>query len=917
MVKKFLNVVILLILILPAGVGCSNSPDNPASPPVLPEDKINTVSGTHHVWGIWNFDLDISGLIATAIPARSLEAHFNVTGWLLPPDCDDCATVSVNSFDPGTRILDVDVTLRNPSQLDAYDVRGIIYTDDYGHELRNDDGWTKLFDIPAGGLINPFKAFAKDVDNRKFEADTTHTENLRIYIPDPPHWNEITFAVTASWPGNCNEPYEITNFWQETITADVGSTGNIYIDVRDWQMDVNKVTLVAPAITGEDFTQFTYLSSETWSLQLTNNTGAGGGHYRVRIIANSSNSGDVALYDYVEITILEDGVPVCPVDVTPEALNFRSEEFAFEGNYLFIATESFGLCVYDISDPSNPVHVTTVPTEGWVKDIAIENGYAYLPAEGPSDYPEPYEFSEFYIIDIDPPESAYLMNTVEIEGLAGTDIAVKDGYVYLAGNLQGIEIYDVDPPETAHIVNHVETDEHLWMIEIEGDYAYAANRYYDMDSSLTIMDITSPESAHIVNAVDLGGEAQVLSTSEGYAYVYSYDGSVERFHIVDVDPPETASVVKTIDSITIYQVAVEGNYAYASAGYEGMHVIDISNPASPALINTVDVDGYAYPVSVHNGYAYVADFMQGFHVIDIDPPESAHVIKTVHSLTYPEDVSLDGDYAFVADYRTLKVLDVSTPESADIMNTAEVGYYLDCVDVADGFAYMGASYGYNAHFYIVDIDPVESTHTVASIENIPYIYDIAIYGKYAYVAAGCLYLIDIDPPESTYIIKKVYMPYLPYSTSSAKSVEIYAGHAYVAAYEGGLQVVDIYSPMEAHLAHNVDTPGIATGIAVADGYAYVGDGEYGLQIIDIDPLLSSYIMNTVDTPGNANEVVVANGYAYVADGDSGLQIIDVDPPQSAHIVSHIDPMDAVTRVDVSDGHAYIVGDEGLRIIKLW
>ena len=568
---RILRIVILISLIVFVGVGCSSSSDNPALPSEIPANNIShSGSDSHHLWGIWNIGFDVSGLTATTRPVRSLKAHFDITDMLLPPVCIDCMKLSVNSFDPATRILDADITIRNPSQLDAYDVRGILYTNDYGHELRNDDGWTKLFDIPGGSSINPFKAFAKDVGNRKFKPFTEHTENYQVYIPVPPHWNEITFAVTASWPSNCSEPYEITNFWQETITADVGSKGNIYIDVRDWQVDVNKVTLVAPEITGEDFTQFSYSGVETWSLQLTNNTGIGGGRYRARIIANSSNSGDVALYKYVDIIISEEGVPANPVDVTPPLLNFLVNEFAFDGNYAFMPAESNGLYIIDISDPSDPKHVKTVQTEGYVRAIAIENGYAYLPAVGPTNPPYPFQYQEFYII-------------------------------------------------------------------------------------------------------------------------------------------------------------------------------------------------------------------------------------------------------------------------------------------------------------------------------------------------------DIDPPESAYVIKKVYMPY----PGSARSVEIYGGHAYVAAFEGGLQIVDIYSPMEAHLAHAVDTPGTASGVAVADGYAYIADSEYGLQIIDIDPLLSSFIVNTVDTPGNANEVVVYNGYAYVADGDYGLQIIDVDPPQSAHIVSYIDSMDDVTRVDVSNGYAYIMGDNGLRIIKLW
>ena len=114
----------------------------------------------HALWGMWQFQVEPDTLSVTATPLRYAAAHFNITDMLLPPNCNDCLKTKINSFDPVTRILDVDVTLRNPTTITGHDVRGILYTNDYGHELRNADDWTGLFDIPGGQTINPFKAFA-------------------------------------------------------------------------------------------------------------------------------------------------------------------------------------------------------------------------------------------------------------------------------------------------------------------------------------------------------------------------------------------------------------------------------------------------------------------------------------------------------------------------------------------------------------------------------------------------------------------------------------------------------------------------------------------------------------------------------------------------------------------------------------
>jgi hypothetical protein len=295
---------VLVTLATLVGIGCSAARMNQTTPDIPPESRPaeGVAANQRALWGMWDIHLDLAELTADIRPLRHAHAHYDATALLLPPACDDCIQIVVNSFDPDTRILDIDVTLRNPTGLSARDVRGILYADDAGHKLLNPDDWTKLFDIPGGGTLNPFKAFAKSEEHRVFIPSAEHAENYRIYIPWP--WpGDTSYAVDASWPGNCREPYEITNFWHGPIYSSNGSSANIFVDVHDWQDDVSKVALVAPGITGQDFTVFTHYIEDIWTLELTNNTGAAPGEHEVRIIATSADSGDLALYDFATITI--------------------------------------------------------------------------------------------------------------------------------------------------------------------------------------------------------------------------------------------------------------------------------------------------------------------------------------------------------------------------------------------------------------------------------------------------------------------------------------------------------------------------------------------------------------------------------------------------------------------------------------
>ena len=304
---------LLIISLMIISIGCSQgNPLAPVQPDTL-DASLNALdrqtgealSSNRTLWGLWQFTYDESSNELTPIPLREASAHFDVTPMLLPPACNDCLRTKVNSYHPPSHILDVDVTLRNPSPIAGYDVRGILFTNDYGHELRNPDDWTGLWDVSGGQTLNPFKAFAKPVYHRQFSGYSEYTENFRVYIPQPPHYDKIDFAVDASWPDNCKEPYSMENFTQEPLYDTGDGQAMITIDVLDWQDDVNKVTLVAPEITGEGFTQLYNISGDTWGIYVKNNAGAPAGIYEARFIAASEGSGSVSLHDFVTLMITE------------------------------------------------------------------------------------------------------------------------------------------------------------------------------------------------------------------------------------------------------------------------------------------------------------------------------------------------------------------------------------------------------------------------------------------------------------------------------------------------------------------------------------------------------------------------------------------------------------------------------------
>lgn len=879
-------------------LGCSGMSNHPAAPT---SDQAATgaegqADNGRVLWGIWSVELDPEEMTLIPVPLRNMHTHFNITNMIIPPACDDCVGIAVNSFNPVTRIIDADVTLRNPYPISGKDVRGILYTNSAGHELRNADAWTKLWDIPGGGSINPFRGFAKSEPNRSFAGMVEHTENYLIYIPLPPQYAAITFAVDASWPGNCKEPYAIDNFTQLDNLYDEGTySATMEVEVRDWQDDVNKVTLVAPEITGQSFSAFSNVSGDLWRIEVTNNAGATVGDYEVRLIADSTNSTD-ALYDYVTITISEFLGPISPVDVTPPWLNIGPQRVCVDGNYAYTAGGAKGLHIFDISDPANPDWVGWVDTPGHQSgavDMVVSGGYAFVAGEG-----------GLYIVNILNPASPYIAKTVPFSG-TGKCVAVASGYAYVSAGVDLLFI-DITSISGASVVDTLVLGSDCYDIVVQDGLAYIVNN----NNGLQIIDVDPPSLAYVTKTVPLPGYGYGIELVGGYAYVA--DGYNDGLTIVDVEPVADASVIKNVATTSAWGVAVEGDYAYMADREDGLRIININPPDLAGVVATVDLGGCAFGVDVQGGYAYVADGPGGFKVVDIDPPGLAHVTGEVESLGINiGDVVVEGSYAYIIDLMgEMQIVDISLAADAHLVKRVTLPYIMHGITVDGGYAFVA---GMTDGLHIVDIDPPASAYLVKNVPTTGSARGVDVDGGYAYVAMHSkgLAIIDIDPIGSASVIKDIPTP------DYADAVVVDGGLAYVTNSNGGFLIIDISPPSSAYIAKTVDTAYAASDVVYENGYAYVADWK-SLHIIDVDPPVSAVVVEVVPTPDWTKGVAMSEGYAYMACYSDGLYIIDVDPIGPAYVYSTFETQGQARDVCVVDNYAYVADrGGGLRILKLW
>ena len=964
MIKRNLVFILLVsaILFLNA-TGCSGSSAPPVTPAITEGSSAsnNQGEGERTLWGIWDIHFDPVSMELVVGPSRSAEAHFDITDMVLPPACDDCFGIHVNSFDPVTRVLDADVTLHNSFPIAGRDVRGIFFETGTGHALVNPDDWTSLWDLPGGLSFNPFKAFAKEEPNRTFLPDAEHTEKYLVYIPVPPQYYAITFAVDASWPGNCKDPYEIAEFHQLGELVDTpGASAGIEVVVHDWQGDVSKVTLVAPEITGESFTQLELVGEALWGLELFNNEGAGEGEYVVRIIADSANSPGMPLYDFA-VVLISSAIGPTVTGIEPDhgfagtgipELTVTGEDFVGPGAQVILKRSGEPDIAAEDVVVVNPNTITCGLVIPMLAGLGTYNVQVINGGGG----------------------SGVGFDLFEVEGMVPNVTAIDPGSAFPNQELIGAEIFggffqgpgaqvklihDSYPEiEAGNVVvdseNHITCDIPLPFDAPLGFYDVEVINPTGMSGigeDLLMIHAPTPVVASIdpatggwgdtLTGVSIQGDgfqgppgAQVKLKMAGKPDIAATNVEVvDQTHIlcdifipyptftglydVDVMNGYFASGVG-IDLFTVEEpvfaptdvtppwlnfspraVAAYGDYVYIASTPNGLHVFDVSETASPHWIYRDANYDSCEDVEVSGSYLYMADYDSGLVIFDLSDPSSPTYAGGVASLGGARSVTVSGDYAYVAWAGGLEIVDINPPGSAASVKNVLTYDAPSQVAVDNGYAYVAVA-GWGLE--IIDVDPPASASLVNTIYSAALnYYGIAAHNGYVYASnSSQLMVFDVDPPGSASIIHTVS------GVNAAGMALGSSNYLYVADYLVGMSVVDISTPATANVVDVAPFSGSAKDVAVLGGYAYLGDEDAGLVIYDISTPNDAVFAQLIYTPGDVQSIAIFENTVFTANDLAGTMALDITVPEAAAVIGRIETY-GTREIAINNGIAY-VGD---------
>jgi hypothetical protein len=873
---------------------CSSSNHDPVNPEISLHADLSapTTADNHYPIGFGEIYFDVENMKVSVTGSRNPAVHLDVAHLIPNP------IITINSFDPRTNVIDIDVTLQNVSQVDAYDVRLIIFTDNMGHMLMNPDNWTSLYDIPGGYNINPFKAYAKDSSRHKFQSQTQYTENLRIYLPRKN--TNVKFAVDASISSNCEEPFSIQDFTQEAMYADSIRTATLTVNVLDWQSDVSEVNLVCSDITGVHLFPFSQVGQVQWQVELLNSNNAPAGEYPAIIEAKSSNSGNLPLYDVVTIVITS-GIP--PPD-QPEVVGFfgglrsptrtfikngnlayvgeeeplsyaclkvvdisdpdhpvtihcqeceASRDFVIMGNYLYHTEGQHGLVVYDISDPAKPEYVCYKAVGGEAWAVEAKDNYAYV------SYSYPYNIA---VIDISNPSNPQKVATIEA---AANDLFIRDNLLFSVINSGYLEINDITDPLNPQQVCQI----------------WDRNGYIDIENN-------------------------IVFTS----------GSANAVHSYDIRDPSNPVLLDQYWKNNIWAIDVAGDYAFVAVGETGLLVLDVSNPSDMQEVTLFEMDD-AYRVRIHDNNAYVTAWESGLKIIDVSDSMNPFQRSELPVFT-PTASAIDGDVFYIIGLQSgFTSVDMTNREHPGFLDSFPI-FTPYCIDMNGNYCWVTTA----ADLYLIDIQNPSDCRIVRNWSTDEDLRSLFVEDNYQYLIDSVSFMIfDISDPVNPSYVSEILYP-------DPRAIQVSGDYAYVVDTEIGLIIIDISSkenPVE--VSRLECDQGCFRNVKIEGNRAFlVGEINNSDKLISVNiadkttPLFESSLFVDVDI----NDFYVQGNYAYVACGKY-VEIVNLSNPSNMTIIADLLVRDKPPSdwfmgftLALQDNYLYALSQyEGVYIVKLW
>jgi hypothetical protein len=457
-------------------------------------------------------------------------------------------------------------------------------------------------------------------------------------------------------------------------------------------------------------------------------------------------------------------------------LLFPSKPIGMAGDYLCLA--GWGIEMYDISDPWNPLEVARVDTAYFGWDAKLSGDYVYLSTwcQGIRIYDVSNPMDPLYVATCDSGACGYISvsgsNLLVEKGMQDIDIWNISDPIYpiyvdtyglpmmypnpwfaSSGDLfcsslfwgedKAVAVLDISDPASPVEVSQFGTTGYLGYIDIDGTTGYISDIY----NGFHIVDLSDPPQA-----MELGrsqaissGYISGIAVREDYAYIVDINYGLFTYSVIDPANPESLNCWQNLGQFHPGVITIVGDYAYVGP-YEGPNrtwIFSLANPEAPALVDSAD---FAFSGKLYHGYLYYTPGRE-FRVVSLADPLNPQVIGSCALPFYfggfARDIAIAGDYAYVAyNVGGVQIINISDPTNPALVGSIQGSYMWGVAASGNTLAY----YQYRANYpqsmiYIMDMTDPTDPRQIGHYNIIEQISEMEIVGSYLLTVSPCKFAV--------------------------------------------------------------------------------------------------------------------------------------------------------------------------------
>lgn len=549
----------------------------------------------------------------------------------------------------------------------------------------------------------------------------------------------------------------------------------------------------------------------------------------------------------------------------------RAVRLTLQGDVAYVADVLGGLHSIDVSQPTQPVLLTTLSKLGQIVDVWVEDGLAYMVNRKGR--------NRVLIADVRQPRQARMVGQYGNGSLI--DVALSGTSAYTLDAFGGLQVVDVRAPHLPVVVGAQHTPGVGQRVTVSGRHALIAAG----EAGVHIIDVAQARQPQRVASLDVRGESVDIVTWGPFAYVAAGAAGLAVLDLQNPDTPRILGYVPAVDDDNearkIVCVTVDDGHLYASSTAEELLVFSLATPETPQLVQRLaSPQGTLWALTLHGRLLYGTTILKHLTIFDVSQPDHVRVLHTAvgggrdMAIMPPYVVQAAASYKRRGGGLRLVNLYATTPLSLPPVETGTV------------FDLMARG----PHLYVASGDQglrigrLAADGTFQQVGRLTWqdtAQHLALCGPYAYMTGThTLAVVDIASPSTLRLLTARDL-------GTAGTALACHGSQIFVANSRGLLLVDAKNPTQPVMGVTLDTPGTLRHLTWwQEGHTLLGATETGqLLLYDVSTSSAPRKIWHASLPGAIRDLAVAGTHVYVAVEDSGLYAVPLShaPPQPRQV----------------------------------